>query len=279
MKNLALVAALAASSLSYGYIPPVREIVENIYDGRKPQPGLEFQISHRVQIPGGQLAEVAERIVVDGGTVHVLWKTQGASVAAQWERQSYVVNAQASLAPRSSIFMKYLVGTTPEDLTRQLLNEQFMRREQLVVFNAGYTPKGDPNTWKPKTFYKLHDDIFFSRLNSGAAIAVVGLDEGQLRKTVYFDDDFKGISRLEWKEGTGVTAWDFGTFTKSAGAHYPKRMTFTFQGVERVTSTVSSIKVLKAPALAEFRKAFTAARAGGVNSNAEPVLKLLLSHR
>ncbi len=279
MKILVLIAALAAPSLSYGYIPPVREIVESIYDGRKPQSGLEFQISHRVQVPGGQVAEVAERIVVDGNAVQIIWKTQGATVAAQWERQSYVVNSQASLASRSSLFMKYLVGTAPEDFTRQLMNEQFMRREQLVVFNGGYTPKGDPNTWKPKTFYKLHDDIFFSRLNSGAAVAVVGLDEGSLKKTVYFDDDFRGVARLEWKEGAGVTAWDFGGFTKSAGAFYPKRLSFIYQGVERVTSTVASVKVLKAPGLSEFKKSFLAARAGGVNSTAEPVLKLLLSHR
>ncbi len=282
MKNASKLALvfLAFSRLAFGYIPPVREMVESVYEGRKPQSGLEVVLSHKIQLPSGQQAVVDERIVAEGNTVHVIWKTQGQTIGATWERQSYVVNGQ-SLASRSSAFMKYFVGASPEDFLRQLLNEQFVHREQLITFNSGYTPKGDPNTWKSRSFFKLHDDIYFARLTTGAAIAVVGLDEGSVRKAVYFDDDFKGISRLEWREGAGTTTWDFAGFTKAPGGIglYPKRMTFTAQGVERIVSTVPAVRALKANQLAEFRKSFQAARTSSVSSNAEPVLKILLGYR
>jgi hypothetical protein len=283
MKNfwMLLPLALCLPRPANAYIPPVREIVENVFEGRKPQPGLEISLTHRVQIPGGAQVVVDERIVSEGSSVSVLWKTQGVAVGAQWERQSYVVNSQAALPSRSSIFMKYLLGHSPEDFTRQLLNEQFIHREQLVTFNPGYTPKGEPSTWKTRTFYKAHDDVFFSRLPGGVAVAVVGLDEGSVRKAVYFDDDFKGVARLEWREGAGSTTWDFGGFSKFPGAagFFPKRMTFTYQGAERVTTSVASVRVLKGNSLADFRKTLQAARAGGVSPTAEPALKLLLGYR
>jgi hypothetical protein len=266
--------------LCHAYIPPVREMVESVFENRRPQ-ALEVVLSHRVQVPGGQQVGVDERIVTEGNAVQIVWKTQGQTIGAQWERQSYVVNSQSTLASRSGAFMKYLIGASPEDFLRQLLNEQFIHREQLVTFNPGYTPKGEPGSWKTRSFYKAHDDIYFARLTSGAAIAVVGLDEGAVRKAVYFDDDLKGVARLEWREGAGVTSWDFGGFTKmpGVGATYPKRMTFSYQGTERVVTSVNSVRVLKGASLTEFRKTFQSSRSAGVSSAAESALKVLLSYR
>lgn len=284
MKTLLRALTLGAVLLpaaSRAFIPPVKDIVETVFSNRKPNAGTEFHLTHNVQVQGGQQVGVDEKIFVDGALVQVLWKVAGATIGAQWERQSYVAGGGATMSSRSSGFMRYLVAATGEEFLRALLNEQFVNKEQLTVFNSGYQPKGEPNTWKTKSFYKLHDTIFFSRVGSGTAIAVVGLDEGAVRKAVYFDDDLKGVSRLEWREGSGTTSWDFAGFSRAGGPGglFPKRMTFTYQGVERITSALQGIRVLKGNSLAEFKKTYQGARSAGVPSSAEPALKVLLSYR
>lgn len=282
MKSLVLaVMSLLSCRATLGFIPPVRQMVEAVVGGRNVNGAFEVVLSHRVQVPGGQVVTLEERIVSEGNRAQILWRPNGGSpLAATWERQAYTVSPQAVMNTRSSVFMKYLLGASEENFLQTLLNENFVNRDQLVMFNSGYSPKGDPATWKTRNFYKQHDDIFLHRLASGVAIAVVGLDEGAVRKAIYFDDNLKGIARLEWGEGQGNTHWDFAGFAKQGIPGYlPKRLSFTYQGTERVSSTLVAARPLKGKALTDFRGQFNGARSSGVPSNLEPALKVLLSYR
>lgn len=264
-----------------GFIPPVKNIIDEVFANRKAVPVIEAVMQHRVQLPGGDTVFVEEQMVREANTVSVLWKLQSHLVSAQWTRQSYVVNSQLTYPSRSSIFLKYLLATVPEDLLRQLLLEQFVRKDQLVQFKSSYAPAGDPAGWNPKASYQHHPDIFLFRLPAGVAIAVMGLQETGASKTVYFDDSLKGISRIEWKEGDMITAWDFGGYS-SVGlpGRYPKRMTFVSEGTERIQSTLVALRSMKTGALSTFRRDFaTASRSSTPSEMFDKALKLLLAYR
>src|SRR5687768_13983920 len=55
--------ALWVSQSSFGYIPPVREMVERGFENRKPQGAVLLELSHRVLLSGEQQVRVDEKIL------------------------------------------------------------------------------------------------------------------------------------------------------------------------------------------------------------------------
>ena len=282
--QLGLLLFFGLASAASAYIPPVRGLVESVFDRRKPQPGIEVSFQHRVQLPGGKTVQVGERILRNGNRVQFLWTVSGYPKVIGGYRKGgrYVMNAETTFPSRTVVFLQYFLYDNPSTLLNSLVKEQFVSRNQLADFEPAYQPKGDPHLWKTKELYKRHPNIFLTRTPSGISIAVVGTNESSLKKAVYFQRQGNGIERLEWVEGNNKAAWDFGNFSKKLDAPgwYPKRMTFEYEGADRVFSTVSAVNRINNKEVASFEAAFrNSQRAGTLPAEVQEALSLLLSYR
>jgi len=279
-----LAVGLVTSSLpAFAFIPPVPQIIKEIFDLRKPSIANEAIFRHRIAAGNGESIELEERMVAEGNRLYFLWRVQGQPqpVAAYWENQSYVVAQGKAFPARSAAWVKYLLTNSGDGFRDTLVAEQFIRRDQLSQFKPGFTPTGDPHTWELRTNYLIHDDIFLSRLPAGIAIAVNGLQNETSRKSVYFDKSLRGVYRLEWVENAQTYAWNFERLAKNAYfGYYPSRLSFEAQGVEAVSSELVSFHPLKDKPLFEFKSLWKQAqRAPVANPVADAALRVLLSYR
>lgn len=284
-KTRALGAALVALATGLGgsahaYIYSIPSILTEIFDGRKPQP-VEVELRHRVGAKGRSQQLLREKIYFGDGRVYVLWEAEGGrggAVRAVVTQKGYEIAGDRALPRTSRLFLEYLLQPNPEEFQKQLLAEQFVRRDQLIEFKPGFSPRGHPRTWKLRDYYLRHPDIFLTRLPDGVAILVVGMDEGLDKRLLYFDKGYRGISRLEWREEGRVTSWSFDQFRKIPGSGwYPRRLSLDKGGVELVSSELISVKPITPAAWQALRRSFS--QPGGSGAGIEPALELLLSYR
>ena len=121
----------------------------------------------------------------------------------------------------------------------------------------------------------IQPDIYLVRLPTDIAIVVVGSNSEESSRLLFFDDELKGIRRVEWKEGGKTYAWNFQQFTefKNLG-HYPKLMSFEAEGTTQVETSLVSILTPDA------RKQPKPARSNAsIPDNDEELLDVLLSYR
>lgn len=276
---LALGLFLIAES-ARAFIPPVPDILRAVTEGRRSRRATEIMIRHKVRLKEG-VVEIDEKLVTERGRAHVLFTSrQGGSTSGSLDKQVWVLAGDVRIETRSTLFLKYLLASSSDDLLSPLIAEQFVRRDQLMQYKPGYSPHGDPKTWEASTHYMRHPDIKLSRLPGGEAIAVTGFAEGESRKTVYFDVALKGIRRLEWKEGENKTAWEFDAFgTAFKEGLLPGRMGF-WQGENEVIASELSIFRGVSDAQAEgLKKQFRGAGQQAPTGAFEEALRVLLSYR
>lgn len=280
MMRLGIVLASLCCVVSHAFLPPVPALVRDAFDGRKPRRASEVVLRHHVEVRPGETVEIEERIALAGSKPLFLFKAmgQGQPLFGTWERRQYQVEDKAYGA-RSGAFLKYFLGTSPDDFLNALVAEGYVRRDQLAQFKAGWVPEGDPNTWDVRGNYLRHPDIFLSRLKHGTAVAVIGSDDGGNRRAVYFDPAGKGIRRLEWKEGGGQLAWEFDGFHQVAKeGMYPRFLYYEVNGDEKIRSELLAVRVLSDRGASEFSAAQRRPR-GSVPSNVDAALQLLLGLR
>jgi hypothetical protein len=279
IRSLLALSLLVWGSVARAYIPPIMMMLKEITDGRKGGP-TEVIIHHRISVRGSGQVDIDERILHERNRLLFIWSGKEiGTISGSWERYNYNIGSR-QITSRSAGFLSYLTGFAAEPIRDTLVAEQFMRRDQLLQYRPGFSPTGDPEQWNLKENYLRHGDIFLQRMPSGIAISVVGMEEGSVRKAVFFDRNIKGIRRLEWREGQETHTWNFERFTNfAAGGVFPKRIYFEANGSEVISSDLLNVKVLDAKKLAEYKTAWRQAERTQLNERSEGILQLMLSYR
>ncbi len=253
----ALLLALAWSVSGWGFVPPVNELLSDVFAGRKNGEAMELTFRHMVQIKEGEVAEVIEQFTGNrqGGVIRYQVAGQP-PVYADWNGKEYSFRGGKSMPSRTSAFIDIFLAESSGAYLDRLLREHFVRREQLLQFKPGYQPQGDPKTWGTKENYLQHDDIFLVKTGREFGWAIGGMNEPEQKRTVVLSKAGRGVQRLEWVVGTESATWDCSGFTpQGTVGRLPRLCSMTINGVERVRTTVSSVRSIKKDALATARLA------------------------
>jgi len=267
-------------ALGHAFLPPVNEMLRGVTEGRKNVP-VELVVKHRIAVRGSGTIELEERIFDENRKTLFIWSggAFGTGVGGTLENTTYRTQGQ-EFPTKSVALIRYLTASGAEELRDGLIAERMIRRDQLAQFKPGFSPEGDPQTWNVKENYLIHPDIFLRRLENGIAIAVVGSEEGDERRTVLFDKGLKGIRKLEWKEAEGIQSWNCEGFTPfGAAGNYPRRLFFENNGSEVIQSDILAVRVLNAKSAGDFKNSYRQAEKASLSNNGEGILKLLLSYR
>ncbi len=263
------------------FIPPVGSVLKEIFDSRRPGISVELVFKHQVDLANGSSVAIDESLIYLGGKTYFLWKTQGhVPVYGVQDRKAYVIGIDRKLATRSYLFSKYLGTSSAEDFKELLVAEQFARRDQFLQYKPGFVFEGDPASWDVQGNYLKHPDIQLKKLESSIAIAVKGYEEGQNQKTLYLDHKLQGIKRIEWKEASNVTSWNFSDFNRYQDGLFPRRLAFEQNGNELIRSDLVQVRGLKDKAITNTIQSWQ--KTGGRNAatgSLEEALKVLLSYR
>ncbi len=236
-----LLALILICSNAWAYLPTLPNMLKEILEGRNDKPSY-LQLRHRVRISGEQFTEIDEQIFHERGKTLFAWKTGGKSFSGLRTREGYALDSDQRFASRSSVFLKYLLSGSSEELLNLLIAEGFVRQAQIQSWKAGFAFEGDPSTWNLKENFLIQPDIFLSRLTTDVAIAVVGSRTENSSRMVYFDDELHGLRRLEWREGPKIMAWNFQHFTQMKNlGHFPKLMSFEVDGQILVDTSLVSV--------------------------------------
>lgn len=285
MKILLTLSFFLLASPAKAFIPPVPSILKEVFGERRGASGVEAHIKHKVTVRPGEVVEVDEKIIRDSTGVYFLWKmpsVQATPIAARYEKQAYWVSKERNLPTRSTVYWKYFVAGSDDEIRDALLSERFIRRDQFHQYKPGFNPSGDPQTWNLKENVVRHEDIYLSRVASSVSIAIRGYQEGNTARVVYFDQNLKSMTRLEWQDNENLASWSFEGATKSAWekVSLPKRSSLEINRSVVVQSETVAVRSLKDRALFESKNAWnSAAKSVNVPPNAEAVLKLLVSYR
>lgn len=265
--------AMTVGGTAWGFIPSLSNMVKEVLEARSARAAY-IQIRHRVR-QGDQFQEVDEQIFQEKGRTQFAWKSRGQSYSGQRGREGYALEGDKRIVSKSSAFLRYFLAVSSEELLGTLVNEGFVRQAQTQGYKPGFQMEGDPSTWNLKENFIIQPDVFLARLPSDVAIVVVGSNNEDGSRLVYFDDDLRGIRRFEWRDGGKVHAWNFTHFTdyKNLGRH-PKLMSFEIDGAVQVESSLVSI--LGSDARKLPRPARSNASIGGDD---EQLMDVLLSYR
>ncbi len=284
MKKLLLTMGLMGGLLALpanAFVPPVSELLQDVFAGRKAGEGLELVFRHLVQVREGTFVEVVETFTGNrqGGVIQ--WQIPGqAPVYSEWNTREYNFKGGKSIPSRTSAFIDYFLDQGSNEYLDRLLRERFIRRDQLIQFKPGYKPEGDPKTWETKDSYLHHDDIYLSKVGNEFTVAVVGMKEGEQKRAFYVNRQGRGIARIEWGVGTEKALWDFSAFQSAGSAgRLPRVFSLTINGLERVKSTVASAQVLKRDQLATARAAAKQPSSTAPSDALEEAVRLIVRYR
>lgn len=248
---------LSCSITCWGFVPPIASILDSIFGGRKPD-NMKMVLSHKITLDNNEVIEINETIVTDysktpnGGKLYFQWsgKTPGNTLSAERKGKTYYLwlGGNTRIDSASDVVMTYLARYSVDDFKNTLVQEGFVKREQLDQYRKGFEPTGDPASWDIKNNYLQHPGIFLTRGLFGIAISVVGQQDDQQTRAISFDQAMKGIMRLEWKDNNVVKAWNFDRLSD-----YQNRGTlashfyFEDQTIQRIESIVTSVEMIKKP--------------------------------
>ncbi|MBY0369181.1 hypothetical protein K2X33_00745 [bacterium] len=258
---------------------PVGEMVNDAFSGRKMPEGIEMSLKHVVQVREGSSIEVTETLTGSRSGAVSLWQIGGQSYFSEWTGRDYAFRGK-TLQSRSAVWMEYYLDRTGQEFLDRLLREQFVRRDQLSLFDSAYDPKGDPKTWETKDKVARRDDVFFRKVGSDVAVRVQGSRGGSEQKAVYFLRDRKDVSlrRLEWL-GSDTATMDFlNPATLSGMGRVPRVISLTVGGSEKVRTTITSVRAAKRDTLATARVSGRTLP-GVPTGEAEEALRWILRYR
>ncbi len=276
-----LLLALGAASVQ-AFIPPVSELLNEVFSGRKPAEALELQFRHQVQVRDGEFLEVIETFSGGRNDGIVQWSQAGQpSVFCDWNAKEYMFRNGKSIPSRTSAFIEYFLAANGSEYQSRLLKEKFLRRDQLAQFKASFNPTGDPKTWETKANYLLHDDVSIQKLPREFAVAVLGTNTADEKRAFYISRRGHGISRLEWLSNGESAAWDFAGFAPIQGlGHLPRVFSLQINGSERVKSTLVLAKSVRRDSIATTRAASRQpSSAQAPTSVLEEAIRLIVRYR
>ena len=221
--------------------------------------------------------------MADRKGIKFLWKPLSASVfvSGQWDKRTYFLGNEKKIVGRSQLFLKNYISGSALEFRDALINEKFLRWEQLKQFKDGFELQGDPQTWDIKNNYLQQDSISLVLLPSGPSIAVVGLSEPTSKRVIYFDKGLLGIRKIEWMDGNENLSWNFDSFTMSLkDSYFPKRASLVKDGREIIQTELGTVRALNKKQNGEWLQAWQKASKTILNNpSAEEALRNLLSHR
>ena len=282
MRILLILGALIAGQI-LAFVPPVTSILKDIFDSRKISDGTEFAFSYQILNTGGDAVEIEERILVDSSGLKFLWKVgpQGSWLTGKLEKRAYIVGVEQKIPARSLLFLKYFVSKTAVEFRDALVNERFLRWEQLKQYKDGFELQGDPQTWEIKKNYVQQDSVFFALLPSGPSLAVVGHQDSSSKKTFYLDKDSLTVKRFDWADSVENLTWNLGSSSlEFKGAIFPKSAVFSKNGKELINAELVVIRQLNKKQLKEWLQLWQRTNGfRGAATTSEDNLRTLLSNR
>lgn len=274
---------LVFSLKAAAFIPPISAVLKEIFDGRKFSEGTELTLNHRVLTNNGEWSEVEEKILLENRGMKFIWKTIApeAFFSGQLEKRTYSLAGDKKIPSRSLLFLKNYSAGSAMEFRDALVGEKFLRWDQMKQFKEGFEPQGDPQTWNVKSQYLEQEAISLALLPTGPSIAVVGFQDGNSRKTVYFDKGLLGIKKFDWLEGKESISWNFDQFSVAVNESlFPKKANFTKDGRDIIQSELMGIRQLSKRQSVEWMKTWQKANKTINNSPvSEDTLRTLLSFR
>ncbi|NBX93219.1 MAG: hypothetical protein EB078_08125 [Proteobacteria bacterium] len=283
MKKVSLIVGLVSivsSSLVWGFVPPLTAVLKIGFEGRKAG-STETTFRHQITLKSGETITVDEQIAEIDGRTYIIFKSATfGDVAGTWNRGAYSFSGDKKISSRSSIWNRYWLTANGEDFREQLIQEKFLKRDQLLQLKPAFTPKGDPATWDLKENYIIQPQVYFARTPSGVSIVAVGQEDATSRKAVFFDKASLVLSRLEWKDGEQTTAWNFTNFKKMPGdGMFPSEFSFLFENKEVIKSILVSRRPLKDKTKSQWMSLYNAQAKNSLAPTLEEGLRLLLGYR
>ena len=267
----------------HAFVPPVSSLLKDIFDNRKLSDGVEFGFSHQVSKSSGDSVDIEERILLDSRGLKFLWRVgaQGPWLSGRLEKRSYMIGADQKSSSRSLLFVKYFTSRTPVEFRDALINERFLRWDQLKQFKDGFELTGEPQTWDIKNNYIQHDSISFYLLPSGPSISVVGYQDSSSKRVFYLDKEALAIKRLEWIESSENSTWNFNSsMIDFKGSFFPRAATLSKDGKEIIHSELLAIRVLNKKQVKEWMQLWQKGESGRADLSAnDENLRFLLSSR
>src|SRR5688572_29217191 len=145
IRSLVLLLTLLWASAAPAYIPPINMMLKEITEGRKGGP-TEVIIHHRISVRGQGQVDIDERILHERNRLLFIWSGKDlGSFSGSWERYNYNIGSK-QIASRSAGFLSYLTGFAAEPIRDTLVAEQFMRRDQLLLYRPGLAPTAIPSS-------------------------------------------------------------------------------------------------------------------------------------
>lgn len=281
MKSILLfLTVLLCPKLGFGFVPPLAFIIKANFDGRKGLP-VESVFKHQIVLQTGETFTVEERLAEIGGKIYLIFKSSNyGEVGCVWSKGSYGFSSDKKLVGRSRAFNYFFTMNKPDSYREVLIGEQFLKRDFFTQYKSPFIPQGDPASWDMKENYVIHPEINFSRTPAGPAITAIGFEQSGVRKSVSFEKESLLLDRLEWKEGTQITSWNFQSFKKFAGdGWFPTEISFNADNKVVVTSSLISRQYLKDQSSKQWLTKFSSASKSALSSNFEEGLKVLLEYR
>lgn len=250
-----LVVAFSICESVWAFLPPVPAMVSELCSGRRPRRGTEVVFRHTL----GEVT-LEERLVSAGGKVQSVFTQGEGVVVAALEGTNYVVGGERSPAG-TRVPIRYLLTASSEDLLNLLIKEGFIDRDQLSMYKPGFDPVGDPSTWDLANNYIRQPGVFMRLLDGTPAVVVSSVEA----KAVYFDESFKSLRRLEWKQEEGMVAWNFlESIAYGKEGNFPRTWRLERDGVELVRSELVSIGVATDRAVSDIQSS------GGNTRDSDP---------
>lgn len=281
VSTLVLALVCFVCSVSPGFIPPLTALISESFEGRSPA-STEFVWKHQIVTDDEKVTEVEERWINDRGRALLVWKdlSNNQSLMASWEKGSYVFKDK-KVPSACATFVNYFLSTSGEEFKETAVSENYIRRDQLLQYQPGFDPTGDPLTWKIRENYMAHDDIFLSRWPHGIFFTFEGTSEGNTKRSLLFQREQAMLTGIRNEQNGLIQGWNFSTGTKFPGAGYfPRVMTFDYQGKERVRSDLMQVRTVRDRALADVKSNWrNPSERQPLNDSWESLLKVLLAFR
>ncbi|MSP19012.1 MAG: hypothetical protein EXR74_05530 [Bdellovibrionales bacterium] len=265
------------------FIPPISAVLKEIFDARKFTEGTELTLNHRVVTNNGEWSEIEEKILLENRGMKFIWKPMAleAFFSGQLEKRTYWLGGDKKIPSRSLLFLKSYTAGSAMEFRDALVGEKFLKWDQMKQFKEGFEPQGDPQTWNVKSQYLEQEAISLALLPTGPSIAVVGFQDGNSRKTVYFDKGLLGIKKIEWSEGKESISWNFDQFSVAVNQSlFPRKANLIKDGRDIIQSELIGIRQLSKRQWIEWMKVWQKANQTINNSPAsEETIRILLSFR
>jgi hypothetical protein len=282
MKKIIL--ALVFISFNAGaFIPPVSAVLKEIFDSRKFGEGEEIVFNHQVLSSNGEWAEIEERILSDNRGLKFLWKPVSSSlwVSGQLDKRVYSIGGDKKINARSLLFLRYFTAGSAIEFRDALINERFLKWDQMKQFKEGFELQGEPQTWDIKSNYLPQDSISLVLLPNGPSISVVGYQDPTSKKTIYFDKGLAGVKKLEWIEGSESLSWIFEQLSLNLkDSYFPRRSSLVKDGRDIIQSELLVVKSLNKRQVADWYQFWQKANKPLASAPiSEESLRSLLSYR